>query len=607
MKIFNNMKLSTRIFISILLIIVLPFYILLGYVRWDMESLLRKEIGTKVVENLTKSENEISRVFERMANISNVFFRDQSILKIFSENTHSYYDRTLAFDKVVTNIAIQNLYTLDDVRITFFDAENRIYTNWDVNYNDYAFLLEQDWIKESMDLNGHIVWSLNSPGYSPAEAGRKASYISLARSILDEASPGRRLGTIIISIDQRQISDMLGKYGYSDRDCLFATTQDGEVLFKTDRYNVLPGEKLAGLVAGSRKSASGNATELLDGQKFLLSYYTVNVPSMLDGQRLKIYYLTDYQYLDRQIGGLLIRVNAVSILFIIMIFVLAMGISRKIVKPIRRLSGQMTHYNVGDLPEKRQDKHKDEISEMNLSFYNMAMNINDLFVRLRQEQLTREKYQFESLRSKMSPHFLFNTLNTIRWMAMIRKADNIVSSIDSLASILQYSLNRDKDMVTLREELEITRSYCDIQNLRYGDCYSLKVDVQGNAGELSVIKFIIQPIVENVFVHAFKNGSPGGIINIRAEVAENVLQIEVSDDGKGFPEEVIEEFNALKLSPGMDTGTFGIGISAVNERIRVAYGNEYGISICNNEAGGARVLYKLPVLPGNFTDKEQCL
>ncbi len=605
MNILGGVKLSSRIFIIIVLLILLPFAIMLQYVKIDMERILREEISLKIIQNLAKSENEISQIFNNMASISNAFYNDPEIAKIFSNDSYTYYERTVAFNNMVNQISMQNLYdnSINNMKITFFDKNKQTYANWSLNYNDYTYLLDQDWVKKSTETKGYIIWNMSSKGYGEKGDLENANQISLARSVMNGDHSDNILGTILISIDQQQISDVLNTYKYSELDSAFASTQEGEVLFQNN--DILSEEELNRLAKEYSGKQSGDTVLKVNGRSYLLSFYTVKLTSMYSRKQLKIFYLTDYHKLNLKLNSLMIKINIICILFIVVVLLVAFAIARWIAKPISVLSSQMKNYRVGEAPVALGNSRKDEIGEIYSVYHNMSVHINDLFIKLRQEQVTKEKYQYESLRSKMSPHFLFNTLNSIRWMAIIRKADNIRESIDSLAEILKYSLTQDDEMVTLAKEIEIVRSYCYIQDMRFGNSYSLTVNLAHGLEQCQIIKFILQPTVENIFKHAFPHDSSGGIITICGCIEKNgCLAISISDNGKGFSEESITGFYRKREGKDFENSGEGIGLGIIDERIRISFGNRFGIDISNNDQGGAKVDYCLPVIYPDLEKEE---
>lgn len=179
----------------------------------------------------------------------------------------------------------------------------------------------------------------------------------------------------------------------------------------------------------------------------------------------------------------------------------------------------------------------------------------------------------EALRAQVNPHFLFNTLNAIRWMAIIRKADNIVACIDALATMLKYSMSRGGELVTLKDELDNINSYIYIYNCRYGNQFTLETDLDRELLELQVVKFILQPIVENAVIHGFKGSEKQGTIMIYGDVENGVLKLYVEDNGCGLQNGEAEAQSGRKVT--------GIGIANVDARIKSAYGAQYGLLVYN--------------------------
>lgn len=596
----NPRKLSLRVFLSILLVLVVPFTAMLWYVKAEMEGMLREQISAKVVENLKKSENGLNQTFSRMTNVSNVFYWDDALMDAFVDERASYYDRYVAFNKIIRNIAVQNLYEYrtdeqddsnDYIRITFFDRSGHIYTSWSRNYGDYAYLLMQDWISTSLAAHGFLVWNMASLGYAPGGADAPHDQITLARTVLSSAAGAGTIGTLLISIDQSRLIDTLNTYKYDAQDIVFAATDGGEVLLRDEKDALNVG--LPAIADRFSGRESGYDVLTLDGRRYLLTYYTVAKTRLANKDALKIFYLTGYEQLDAQIGALTSKISALCVFFALAVAVLALLIAAQIARPMRRLSAHMAAYRAGDEPVMLEVGRRDEIGEIYTAYYQMSAHIRDLFERLRQEQATKEKYYYESLRARMSPHFLFNTLNAIRWMAILRGADNITKSVDALVVILKYSLETGDEMVPLGREVEVVKSYCHIQGVRFGNGCALKIDMDSGMLELPIIRFILQPTVENCFKHGFKGGQAGNEIYLTGTADEQALTLVVEDNGCGFSPEALSAFARRRAS---SEAAGGIGLQLVDERIRIAFGEGWGLTLMNRRHGGARVLYRLPVI-----------
>ncbi|MDO4549519.1 MAG: histidine kinase, partial [Clostridia bacterium] len=524
-------RLSVSVFLTLLLVLVIPFTAVLWYVKADMEAILRDEISAKVVQNLQMGENSINQLFARMTNISNVFYWDQSLMSAFTDPAIGYYERYTAFSRVIRGIAMQNLYEyrMDDsdsadeaIRITFIDRQSRLYASWSMNYQDYSYLAGQDFVKEAMKSGGFMCWSMDALGYQPEKDGAPSDQIALARAIIADSSGQEAIGTLLISVAQSRLTDILENYRYSESDVMFAASGEQGLLIAgqdADR------EFMEKVVSQFQNRENGNQVVEMDSRRYLLTFYTVDRGGLIEKASLKIFCMTDYQNLDRQITGLVRRTNLLCAGFAVTAILVAVAFSAMLTRPMRLLSAHMAQYQPGDEPVMLESGRRDEINDIYAAYYDMSSHIKTLFERLKAEQITKEKYYYESLRSRITPHFLFNTLNSIRWMAIIRGADNIRESIDALAGILTYSLEADGEMVTLDKELAVVSSYCLVQNMRFGNVHRLLVDVPDEIRPVMIIRFILQPAVENCFKHAFKGMPDGGCIVISARVSGDDLTL----------------------------------------------------------------------------------
>lgn len=531
-----------------------------------------------------------------MANLSNLVIVDEALNKALKSDTISYYDKTVVFNNVIRSMTVSNMYVDTDALITLFDEKGNMYANWSSNFNNYEFLRNQDWVQKSMSMNGHVSWSMFTPAFVIEEKNTNEKYISLARAIIDDTT-SNRIGTIIISIRQSNLSRLLLKYTTNPNDCIYILTEDGEEILKLDDNKRVPREELTKVYNKFLDKKSGSSIELFNGEKSLITYYSIREPWTFNGKKMMFFYFTNYQPVAAQIAQYFGQINTLMLVFLLFLLIAVIFISAKIVSPVTKLAKQMDNYSINSDIKGLDAKRNDEIGRLNRSFYKMSENIKELFSNLQYEHTVKEEYRFESLRAQLNPHFLFNTLSSIRWMALIRKADNIVDSIDALGNMLKYSVSRGGELVKLKEEISNINGYVFIQNMRYGDMYEFVIDVDKKMLKYKLIKFILQPIVENAVIHGFKNMDGKGIIKLSGRLEEGDMILIVKDNGKGLQDEIIDKINNSKIGGHRDDRKLtGIGISNVDERIKIAYGQRYGIDIQSSEGEGTVVTYRLPLI-----------
>lgn len=595
-------RLSLKTFLVLILCLVLPMYGMFGYVKSNFEQYIQNELSAKTIQGMSKSEEEIYKSFQNMANISSVLALDEGLVGGLKDPQKSYYDKTIIFDNSVRDMIVNNLFTVSDVKITLLDLYGNVYSNWSLDYNDYSFLLHQQWVQQSIEERGHLSWSMFAPGFIIEPNKKEEKYISLARSVLSDGITGNRLGTLIISIGQSQFSELLSRFSNAEGDSVYVCIDNGVILLKNETENVIPQEHIRRIMDQMEGTESGSLRDESGGKQYLVSYYTISEPWTFDGQRLRVLQYTDYRSVVGQMDRISRQINLSMAVFVVVLLLLSGFISVNIARPVRILAHKLRTYSVDGELKGLDLERRDEIGNLNRSVMQMSERIRELFSKLEHEHEVREKYQFEALRAQVNPHFLFNTLTMIRWMAIVRKADNIVESIDALANMLKYSMSRGGEFVLLREELSNIRSYVFIQNCRFGDRYQVMIDVPEEVMSLRVIKFILQPVVENAVIHGFEEEN--GTIRISGEKQGNILKIYVRDNGKGISRDVVEKFNRSKERHRNEKKLTGIGLENVHERIHVAYGDPYGISIEGIPGEGTTVTYTLPVLEGEKAVEE---
>jgi len=207
-----------------------------------------------------------------------------------------------------------------------------------------------------------------------------------------------------------------------------------------------------------------------------------------------------------------------------------------------------------------------------------------------------KKAEMRALQAQINPHFLYNTLDTIIWMAESKKNKQVIEIVSALSKFFRISLSKGKDWITIAEEIEQTRSYLTIQKIRYRDVLDFNIDFDEGVSKNTILKLILQPLVENALYHGIKNKRQGGTIYVRAKMKnDNEVLLEVEDDGIGFTDEKLAQLQAeLADDSGDIRMESGFGIGNVNKRIRLYYGKQYGLSVRSEYNTGTCVTLVIP-------------
>lgn len=280
-------------------------------------------------------------------------------------------------------------------------------------------------------------------------------------------------------------------------------------------------------------------------------------------------------------------------LLLLLVIILSYYIPRSITMPITRISRVTNQVAKGNLSVRAAAESGAEARMLSDSLNAMIDKINELLDQVTAEQIRLRKAEFELLQAQINPHFLYNTLDTIVWLAEAGDQKRVVSMVGNLSDFFRTSLNQGKDIISIREELAHVRSYLEIQQVRYQDILRYEITVPEDLYEYKIPKITIQPLVENALYHGIKNKRGQGTITITGERSENGFVLYVRDNGIGMTQERLNEVRAgiQKLSY---TGKEIYGLYNVNERIRLNFGETYGISIESTYGEGTCVSISLP-------------
>ncbi|MBR4573934.1 MAG: sensor histidine kinase [Lachnospiraceae bacterium] len=277
----------------------------------------------------------------------------------------------------------------------------------------------------------------------------------------------------------------------------------------------------------------------------------------------------------------------------LMVLAFSIYLPKSFTRPITDLVGVTDRISRGDLTARSHNDSSDEVGVLAHSMNQMIEKINELLSQITKEQIRIREAELELLQSQINPHFLYNTLDTIIWLAEGGDQKKVVEMVKSLSAFFRTSLSRGKDIIMIREELLHATSYLEIQQFRYQDILEYEIDVPEEFHDYMIPKITIQPLIENALYHGIKNKRGGGMIRIGAERAGDDFVITVSDNGIGMTPERLAEVRAVLMSDAPADNTI-YGLYNVNERIKLKFGSKYGISLDSVYGEGSTCNILLP-------------
>ena len=281
-----------------------------------------------------------------------------------------------------------------------------------------------------------------------------------------------------------------------------------------------------------------------------------------------------------------------AVISIFMCLFVANRMSAYVSKPIGILSAGMNRFRKGDFDAKIELGREDEFEQLAVGFNKMTTQLKDTMEERVQAERKVNEARIEMMQAQLNPHFLYNTLDTIKWVAKANKVPEVATMSASLAGILRTSIS-ERQFCPLSKELELVQNYCEIQKIRFDDAFDLTIDVPSELQSAIIPKLILQPIVENAIIHGMDETNNGHIYLAalrEKKEGKDLLKISVQDDGKGISDEMIKALN----NDDVETLRGHLGLNNVNTIIRLYYGKEYGVMAFRPTSGGTVMIVTLP-------------
>ncbi|MFZ8074653.1 sensor histidine kinase [Fusobacterium watanabei] len=547
----NNKPLNIKIGFYFL-ITNLVLVLLLGSIFYFSSSslLIQKEISAKT-EAIEKSGNYIELYMSKLTTLSQVISHDKGVYDYLKNKDETEKNRIL---NIIDNTLSTDPYIKSIILIRKDGAV--ISNEKNVNMEVSSDMMKEEWYVNSLMNPMPVLNPLRKQNFSLD--GMDDWVISVSREIAD--TNGENLGVLLIDVKYQALHGYLQNQETGKNSDIVILDEDNRIVY----YKEIPYDS-------SQEKYLKNLKNIEEGYNRKENTVTVKYPiKNTHWMLIEISYMQEIDSLKNHFFEMIVISCLASLLITVLI---SISVLRRITKPIKELEQHMNNFN-NDLSK---INLKGDVSVEILSLQNHFNEMIDKIKYLRE-------YEINALYSQINPHFLYNTLDTIIWMAEFQDTEKVISITKALSNFFRISLSNGKEKIPLKEEINHIKEYLYIQKQRYEDKLEYKISIQPELENIEVPKIILQPFVENAIYHGIKNLDTTGIISIYSQIVENKIELIIEDNGIGF--------EAAKKQALMKMG--GVGIKNVNKRIQYYYGNEYGAKIDSSFKAGARIIITLP-------------
>ena len=574
---FRKFSIKTRLVIALLMISIIPLVGISGYSFHIFSAALQEKLSASISQTLSMINLNMVSEIEKYQYLCGSICISEEIKKGLLKKDMTDMEKNQAMLEIQNMIRNKIIYPAQAKNITVYDTDGNIF--YDLGYDGF-YQEDVDRILSQLEEQDQDVWAY-------AHTYRDRNILVLGRRIYEHYSKSRVIGYTLISIEEKIFSKtVLEPVGLSDSSNIMYMNLDGTVLSSWNRSIAL-GEKTDDELLKKIQERLPKKTDSFsiheNGEEQLVTYiFNKNLNQLF-------VYTMPYHYINSEVYAMLKQILVVVMFLVLLCIGIVAMVYQGIMSPIKRMLEFCREVSEGKLSVRIQDKHKDELSRLSGSMDHMADTIEHLMDQQKSQEKKKRELELQMLQYQLNPHFLFNTLNSLRFVAAMHKDQIVSDGIQALSSLLQNTLTNKNEYITIQEELENLENYFSILRIRYAGSFEYSFHVEEDELLSCLVpKLILQPLAENSVMHGSSDNGTVMEIQITCWRENKDVMIELSDDGKGF------EVTVDALAPHPERKR--IGVANVNDRIQLNFGRKYGLKINSQPGKGTTCTLTLPEL-----------
>lgn len=562
MKGLKRMKIKTKIWVLFLACILMSSVISIGTVVYSSQKSNLKHIGEMTTQTLHAIDSNLELMIDHVNQDTYAVFWSkmfQDTLEEVSKGNLTVKTRTELQD-CLTNIMlagdyISSIVFYDNIGNSFMCNREEVVSKKEIAVED-AY-----WYEKAIKKDGDWIFETDGGGIVSYKS-KNRNILSMIR-VIKKKTDYSKLGILMVNIDEKTIREIFDSVGGNLNSNFYVLMNDILIFGPKEKENYDVSKDIIG-------SLEENETKIVRSEENSMVYKKIS--SMIDGWTLAIEtpmssFSNSISYFDT----LIVLIVNIGMLILCWLF-----ISHTVSRPIQKMEEQMMYSK--SIPENLEvdEECEDEITNLKRTYNNLLNSIRKLLERTKEEEKIIRKNELDLILEQINPHFLYNTLDVISGLTLIGDQDKSFQMTQALGRFYRNSLNSGCQVITVREELDIIKSYMTIINIRYNNEIIIEYKVDENLLDILMLKLILQPLVENAVHHGMRQKEGKGKLCISVQALDDkLMEVSVRDNGVGIPEDKIR----LILEGGYKTSKSGFGLHSVKQRVELFYGIEDAVSI----------------------------
>lgn len=567
---------------------IVPLFILGTFSYYKSAEVVQRQVCQTILESLSQVNYSLNYFVKDIEQLSMYIYSNREIQDVLSKPedrplVEKHQDEKRVNSIIETFLGIKNwnveIYLLGENGDRYFTG--KLLPNQYDQYNVNWGLFRQMGIAD-----GNLVWDTH---YSMKKTDDFGIVLSSGRK-LKKIVTNEPLGYMVVDIMENALADKYNK----------AQLQPGGQMLLLDRNGYVISSVPSKHIVGTKLNEPYLDRVLSGGKGFFELENNESAPTMViydtsEVTGFKLVSVVPAAVLTKESSSIRNLTFFVVIVFGLITCWLAYVLSVMITNPLRKLKSLMFHVENGNMDVQFSSRSRDEIGQLGLSFNKMVLRIKQLIDEVYKKQLMVQEAEIKAIQAQFNPHFLYNALDSINWMARIHKLNDISKTVVSLGELLRFSIRKGAPFIKVKEDIQQIRNYLVIQKMRHGDKLEAEIEMDEEIKELYTLKLLIQPLVENAITHGLETKPGKGHLIIKGTMQGERIQFEVADNGIGMPQDQVDRVlnGQFQANSGYSTG---IGLENLRKRLELYFGTNYRFVIESKQLEGTKVIIEIPAI-----------
>ncbi|MCE3203275.1 sensor histidine kinase [Paenibacillus sonchi] len=584
-KLMNDIKIRNKLLLAFLGVTLLPVLLVGGYLTFEMRTMAFDNALEQASTNVDRVRKRTEEVIGVSQDISYRLNNDTRLKRLAVRKYESIYEVVKAYQDYTDVREYLRLYSeISNIRL--YTDNSSLLNNWEL-INPSPAIKESEWYQRAQRYEGLVGWE-----YIEDERDHH-KYLSLVRKIELEGSS--KTGVLVINVNSNKLTSILNQESF---DTMIVDDQNNIIASNRKERE---GKTLADISFDTKLlgRGSGSYEAVVDGEPSQIVIDELSPQASRNALRVvSVFSIDSIVKEPNRIIRLALSVIAISV---VLAFLLIFSFSSLFSRRLLHLSKHINRVGTGDFDTSLQIDGKDEIALLARQFNSMVRSIHDLMLEVQvsneQNSLLQQKQndiRFKMLASQINPHFLFNALESIRMEAHMKNQQEIARVVRLLGQMMRSSLEVGRSKVTLKQELDMVRCYLEIQQFRYEERLKYHFIVDPAIESLSMPPLIIQPLVENAVIHGLDNTLEGAVVTVEIRYEQDHAVFTITDNGVGITRDRLEQIR-ITLETQEEQEGARIGLRNVHDRLKLSYGEKYGLTIESHPDEGTRISFRIPM------------